>query len=158
MVFRNCITVATLALSLSLLAGCAENQAKPGDGTDGQGTATNSAASIKAAKIAQARQLALPPAVVPNPSVVQFEKMSTNLDDKATVVIAQSSERARLSSKITVTGFCDRKQIGNPGEAAVARAIAVRDEYVLLGIPPAKILVKFDTSVAKKHAAEIRFE
>lgn len=40
MVFRNCITVATLALSLSLLAGCAENQAKPGDGTDGQGTAT----------------------------------------------------------------------------------------------------------------------
>ena len=158
MFFRNSIVAAVLVLNLSLLAGCAENQARPGDAMDSQGAATNSATSIKAAKIAQARQLALPPAIVPNPSVVQFEKMSTNLDDKAVLVIAQSSERARLSNRITVTGFCDRKQIGNPGEAAVARAIAVRDEYVLLGIPPAKILVKFDTSVAKKHAAEIRFE
>ena len=155
MFFRNGITVATLALSLSLLSGCAENQAKPDDGMGSQGSAT---APARANKVAQARQLALPPAVVPNPSVVQFEKMSTNLDDKAMLVVAQSSERARISNKITVTGFCDRKQIGNPGEAAVARAIAVRDEYVLLGIPAAKVLVKFDTSVAKKHAAEIRFE
>ncbi len=152
---KNSIAVATLAFGLSLLAGCAENQTKPDDAMSNQGTAN---APVKPAKIAQARQVALPPAVVPNPSVVQFEKMSTSLDDKGVFIVAQSIERAKLSSKITVTGFCDRKQIGNPEDAAVARALAVRDDYAALGIPPGKVLVKFNTKVSKKHAAEIRFD
>ena len=155
---KNSIYVAGLILSLSLLAGCTENQAKPGDGADSQATGTTTADSVKAAKVAQARQVALPPGAVPNPSIVQFEKMDTTLDNRDMLVIAQMIERAKISNKITVTGFCDRKQIGNPNEAAVARAIAVRDELVALGIPPAKVLVKFDTKVAKKHAAEIRFD
>lgn len=154
-----------LALSVLVFSGCASNQAKPansaeneGAGTTSQGATATSGAATNDAKSAQARQAAPAPVVIPNPSTVSFDKMGTTLDDKGKQVITQLAERAKSARKLTVTGFCDRHQIGNSADAAVARAISVRDELLALGIAPAKIQVKFDTKIAKKHATEIRFD
>lgn len=164
--WQNTLCGLSLALSALLLAGCAANQPKPANsaenesavGTTTQGASTTAGAATNETKSAQTRQAAQPPVVIPNPSVVSFDKMGTTLDDKGKQVVAQLAERARSARKLTITGFCDRHQIGNSADAAVARAISVRDELLALGLAPTKIQVKFDTKIAKKHAAEIRFD
>jgi len=162
---QNTLRTTGLVLSVLLLAGCAANQNKPADGTDNKGSAATSSnekpsasAVANEARIAQARQAAQASVVIPNPSTVLFEKMGTTIDDKGKQIVAQLAERARGARKVTVTGFCDRNQIGNSADAAVARAISVRDELLAQGVVPANILVRFNTKVAKKHAAEVRFD
>ena len=41
---------------------------------------------------------------------------------------------------------------------AIARAIAVRDELIALGIPHRNMAVTINIGVPQKHAAEIRFD
>lgn len=153
-----------LVLSVFLFTGCTANQTKQAEGTENKDTSTNadarntSGAAGSDAKNNQARQAAQPPVVIPNPSTVAFDKMSTIVNEKGKQTITQLAERAKSAHKLTITGFCDRRQIGNSADAAVARAISVRDELLAQGVDPAKIQVKFDTKIAKKHATEIRFD
>ena len=145
---------AVLALSLGLLAGCTNNEPKPTT-PDPSATAQANAEFNKPAEPAIAPK---PAAEVKNPTAISFEKMSVSLDNKGREIVAQVIARAKSSRKIAVIGFCDRSQVANPAEAAVARAVAVRDELIRLGVPPATIQVKFVTKVAKKHVAEIQFD
>lgn len=145
-----------LTAGIFVLAGCNSNQPKPDEPQAQSSTAT---AAPQEAKPAQASQpAAKPPVVVPNPSTIPFQKMAVALDASAKQAVAQLAERARGSHKVTLTGFCDRGQIANPTDAAVARAVAVRDELVALGVAPANMQVKFDVKVPKKHAVEVRFD
>lgn len=95
---------------------------------------------------------------VPNPSTITFQKMAVVLDATTKQAVDQLADRSRVSKRITITGFCDRTQIANPTDAAVARAIAVRDELALLGVPLANMQVRVDIKTLKKHAVEVRFE
>lgn len=146
-------------LGLLMLAGCASNQVTSSDDT------------VKTAEVASAPPARepeplpepvvappKPPVVVVNPTVIAFEKMSVVLDSASRETLAQISEKARTAGKITVTGFCDRNQIRNATDSAVARAVVTRDELIAQGVSPLNITVKFTTVVAKKHAAEIKFE
>lgn len=156
MPLTNKLIVACIATSIFMLNGCNSNQPKP-DGPQAQSTATT--ATAPDSKPPQASPPPVkPPVVVPNPSTIAFQKMAVTLDPSAKQTIAQLAERAQNSRKVTLTGFCDRSQIANPSDAAVARAIAVRDELVALGVAPANMLVKFDIKVPKKHAVEVRFD
>ena len=147
--WNNSVCGIGMAMSLLFLAGCSSNEPKPED-TQAQNAAATAEAKAPPAPVK-------PPVVVPNPSTVAFEKMAVTLDDKTRQAVAQMADRARSSRKIVLTGYCDRNQIANPSDAAVARAIAVRDELVALGVTPANMQVKFDIKVAKKHAVEVRF-
>lgn len=163
MFYQNSLRRVGLVLSVLTLVGCAQNQTKTEDSV-AIATPTNEvpvappSSAAEDARIAHAVQAAQAQVVVPNPSSVLFDKMSTTLDDKGREVIAQLAYRARSSKKLVVTGFCDRRQIGNPIDAAVARAISVRDELLAQGVVPTNVVVKFSTKIAKKHAAEIRFD
>lgn len=84
--------------------------------------------------------------------------MSITIDDKAKETIAKFANRAKTSNKITITGFCDRNQIRNSTDSAMARAVAVRDALLSYGVEPANIRMTLNTRVAKKHAAEIKFD
>lgn len=143
---------ALVSLAAALVA-CNSNEPKPQAET--KPTAT---ASAEFNKPAEAAAPAKPAPEVKNPTVVSFEKMSVGLDNNAKELVGQVVNRAKSARKVVIVGFCDRTQVANPADAAVARAVAVRDELVRLGVPPATMLVKFDTKVAKKHAAEIRFD
>lgn len=147
----------SLVLSVLLLAACANDQAKTAG--SGGGNATEPVvASVSAPPPAPEPLPVQPPVVIPNPSTISFEKMSTTLDGKSKMGIAQLADRAKISSKVTVTGFCDRRQVGNSTDAAIARAVAVRDELLALGVVPANIQVKFSTSIKNKHVAEVSFK
>ena len=139
-----------LAMGLLTLAACSSNEPKPED-TQAQNAVATAEAKAPPAPVK-------PPIVVPNPSTVGFEKMAVTLDDKTRQAVAQMADRARSSRKIVLTGYCDRNQIANPTDAAVARALAVRDELAALGVAPSIMQVKIDIKIAKKHAVEVRFD
>lgn len=141
-------SLAFLAAATLLLGGCNSNEPKP-DPQPNPGVPA----------VAQPpRPLPLHPAAVPNPSIIIFEKMSIKVDDPGRFQLAQLIERARIAQRITITGYCDRRQIANPTDAAIARAIAVRDELIALGIPHRNMAVTINIGVPQKHAAEIRFD
>lgn len=148
MSWQTAVSGMVLVLSISVLAACASDE-------------TRTATDIRndEAANAQSRQaLALQIAALPNPVVINFDKMAITLDEATKQGVPLVAERAKTARKVTITGFCDAKEIGNPSDAAVARAIAVRDELVSRGVQTSSILVKFNTKVARKHAAEVRFD
>lgn len=159
MLINNKLRGGLAALGLFVLVGCANNQTAPSDETASKGAAVPEQAT-KEPEPAPTRVVVPPkPQIeIVNPTAVAFEKMSVTLDDKAREAIGYLAEKARTSGKITVTGFCDRKQIRNAMDSAVARAVVTRDELITLGVNPSNVTVKFSTVVAKKHAAEIKFE
>lgn len=139
-----------------MLYGCNSNQPKPEEPQ-----AQSSAAAVNSTEPAAPQATPTtpkPPVVVLNPTTIPFQKMAVTLDNGTKETVAQIVERARNSRKITVTGFCDRNQIANPTEAAIARAVAVRDELVASGVAPASMQVKFNVKIPKKHAVEVKFD
>lgn len=166
MFLNNKLCQFVLVLSMLLLAGCASNESKPANGKDGgaattsttSGSASNETSAQTAGTADKTTAAPKPAVVVANPTIIPFEKMSITLDDKNKALVAQIVDRAKSASKIVITGFCDRKQIGNSENSAIARSVVVRDELIAQGVMASKIQVKFSTKVAKKHAAEVKFD
>jgi outer membrane protein OmpA-like peptidoglycan-associated protein len=92
-----------------------------------------------------------------NPVPILFDKFTVKLDENGRHVIEQISERAKEAHTLVITGYCDRHQIGNANAAAIARATAVRDELLHLGIPARKVKIKHVTNVPDRHEADIEF-
>ncbi len=153
---QNSLRKAILALSVLLLIGCANNQNRPA-GDDGQGTATAGAAS-KETPPPPPPPPPKPVVVIPNPSVITFEKMSVSVEEQGKFILDQLADKAKSSSKLLVTGFCDSRQIKNATDSAIARATAVRDELLARGVVASNIRVTINTRVRKKHAVEIKFD
>lgn len=155
MEFTNVTRGWVAALGLLALVGCASNQ-PTSDESEKQAEGTLQ--TQPETKPAEAPVPPKPPVVLINPTVISFEKMSVVLDEKGRETIAEIGEKAKESGKITVTGFCDRRQIRNSMDSAVARAVVTRDELIAQGVAPSNIVIKFSTVTPKKHAAEIKFE
>ena len=153
---QNSLRKAILALSVLLLIGCANNQNRPA-GDDGQGTATTGAASNETPPPPPPPP-PKPVVVIPNPSVITFEKMSVSVEEQGKFILDQLADKAKSSSKLLVTGFCDSRQIKNATDSAIARATAVRDELLARGVVASNIRVTINTRVRKKHAVEIKFD
>lgn len=145
------------AAALVLLSGCATTTSKPESAAGAEAPAPSVASPAVEVK-PQATAVAAPPVTVPNPAVVKFDRMSVKLDDDARNVMGDYAVRAKTARRVVATGFCDHREVANAPDAAIARAIAVRDDLIRLGVPPANVHVKFNTAKAKKHAVEIAFE
>lgn len=101
------------------------------------------------------------PAIIPpaqNPTIIHFDKLSIKLDSDARQKIAEIAPFARTVQKIVLTSYCDRTQVANPDEAAISRAIIVRDELIRHYVGASGIYVKHVTSVRNRHDVEIKFE
>src|ERR1035437_7880912 len=134
MCYQNYLRGVVLAASVLLMAGCANNTSKPANDTSKGSATTSASATANGSSAAQSAQTPPPVVVIPNPSMVTFEKMSAILDSNAKATIAQLSEKAESSKKLLITGFCDQKQIGNAKDSAIARAVAVRKELQAHGV------------------------
>lgn len=150
---QDSLRKAVLALSVLSLIGCANNQNRPAD--EGQGAATAAASKETPPPPPPPPK---PVIAIPNPSVITFEKMSVTVDDGGRFIIDQLTDKAKTSSKLLITGFCDSQQIKNATDSAIARAVAVRDELVARGVVASNIRVTVNTRVRKKNAVEIKFD
>lgn len=142
--------------SMLALAGCAQIQ--PVEESVQQTTAAKqepkSDKVVAEMKAAEAKQSEHDFANM-NPVSIDFEKLSVKLDDPDKEVLAKIKTRALKAKQLTITGYCDKKQVGNSKAAAIARATAVKQELVRLGVKPKAVRIKHVTDVANKHAVEI---
>jgi outer membrane protein OmpA-like peptidoglycan-associated protein len=154
------VKAGTMCLMLALLTACAQSELQNGSsGASVQQSAQASASgSAKADKpTEQASAETGPDYLNMNPVPVTFEKLGVKLNDAGKQVIVKIGERAKKSKKIVITGYCDRKQVGNAHAAALARANAVKNELIHLGVKPGSIQLKTVTNATDKHLAEIQF-
>lgn len=145
------------AVGLTLLSACATTTTKT-ESTGAAAASTSATVTSSAEVKSQAGTPLAPPVVVPNPAIVRFDAMSVKLDDEARKAMPDYAVRAKSARRVVTTGFCDHREVANAPDAAIARAIAVRDDLIRLGVPPANVHVKFNTAKPKKHAVEISFE
>ena len=157
----NIMKAGAMCLMLALLSACAQNEPRQGTGSGSpaqQPASAGASGSAKAEKpVEQPRVEAEPDYQNMNPVPIAFEKMGVKLDDAGKHVLGKIGDRAKKSKKLVVTGYCDRKQVGNAHAAALARANAVKSELIHLGVKPGSIQLKTVTNAADKHLAEIQF-
>lgn len=144
--------LASGVLCLALLAGCATNpaqesaQAAPAAREEPAGDAGRGEANPAA-----------PAADAQGSHIFRFERMSVALSDAEKAKVVALAERARAAKVIVIRGYCDRKEVGNARDAAIARATAVRSVLAQAGIAPAAMRVRYNTE-RNLHAAEIEFQ
>jgi outer membrane protein OmpA-like peptidoglycan-associated protein len=153
--FKQCFSACIV--SAALLAGCAQQPV----GTSAPPPASPIKSGVEKPADTNARVAAKVESKVDyinmNPVPIMFDKMSVKLRDEDKSILAQISERAKKAQKLTITGFCDRRQVGNAKLAALTRATAVKNELITLGVNPKTVQVKYVTEAPDKHAAEIHF-
>jgi len=144
--------------SLVVLTGCAQQQTV----ADAEQLPVAKEDNAKARNIERsgaaqtvAAEEALPDYANMNPVPIAFDKMSVKLRDADKQILVKIKDRAQKAKRLVITGYCDRKQVGNSKDAAIARAVAVKEELLRLGVKPGTVRIKHVTSVANKHAAEI---
>lgn len=151
-------TLGTLcAVLLVILSGCTQNPIVVNADTNSTKQAEREevkAEKAVAASMAPGEEI-VPDYAVMNPVPLEFEKLSIKLRDADKQIIAQIKDRAQKARKLTITGYCDRKQVGNAKAAALARAKSVKQELVRLGVKAKSINIKYVTTVANKHAVEV---
>lgn len=151
------LSAALSAVSVFVLVGCAQNQlATESTSSAAQNTVKDETKSEKAplASMAPGEEI-VPDYAVMNPVLIAFDKMTVKLRDTDKHILAQIKDRAQKARKLTITGYCDRNQVGNAKAAALARAQSVKDELVRLGVKSKVVKVKFVTNVANKHGVEV---
>ncbi|TJZ64239.1 OmpA family protein [Chitiniphilus eburneus] len=141
-------------LGLALLAGCADTPKKAEPAKD-DGKWRKEAPATPAAKPTPTPVPAATPALDPN--TFSFDKMSISLSDADKVRVAALADKAKAAGTVSIRGFCDRNEVGNAKDAAIARATAVRNELVKAGVPAAKIRVRYTTD-QPRHVAVVEFQ
>lgn len=147
--------------SIVMLAGCAQQQTV----TDAEQPPVSKEEKAKpksaektGAVQAVAKEEFVPDYISMNPVPIAFDKMSVKLRDADKQILVKIKDRAQKAKRLIITGYCDRKQVGNSKDAAIARAVAVKEELVRLGVKPGTVRIKHVTNVANKHAAEIELD
>lgn len=102
---------------------------------------------------AEATPLAGPDYATLNPVPIEFDPLGVNLNEEQVRIIDSVEARILAAARITIRGYCDRKQVENAKEVAIGRALAVRRELIRLGFEPAKIRIRYSTEIPGKHAA-----
>lgn len=94
--------------------------------------------------------------VVSDPTLVPFEKMSAKLTPVTEQQVRALAPALVIAKQIIVTGYCDRREVGNAPAAAKARAETVKKLLVENGIAAKRIVTKIDTQ-QRLHAVRVTF-
>jgi outer membrane protein OmpA-like peptidoglycan-associated protein len=117
-----------------------------------QPTATPRTQPVEVVRINRDAQI--PQDVLAEPVLLMFGKMSAKLDAMALLQIEKMSTRIKQARRATVTGYCNRHEIGNADAVAKARATAVKKELVKKGIPEDNIDINVEIN-EDRHATVI---
>ncbi len=91
------------------------------------------------------------------PQLFHFDKMSVSLSEGEKANVAALAEQARSAESVLIRGYCDRSEVGNAKDAAIARAQAVRKVLLKAGVPARSMRVRYNTE-RKMHAAEVELQ
>ncbi|WP_024301779.1 OmpA family protein [Pseudogulbenkiania sp. MAI-1] len=156
--------IASLALCTSMLLGCAgAKQAAQNAAMNAAGTQEQQGKAIVAKVTAELDQATTKvieqtgnKTVASDPTLIPFEKMNSKLTPVTEQQVRALAPALVIAKQIVVTGFCDRREVGNAEAAAKARAMVVKNLLVESGISAIRITVRSDTK-QKLHAVRITF-
>ncbi len=146
------LTATMLTASFVALAGCAQNETGNGDGLAQGKQETPALATAKPAEAsasAAATSASAATAAIGNPAIIEFDTKGVELNSDAQALLAQLAASAKPSKKIVVTGYCDKRKVGNAKSIALARANKVKKELVKDGVAAKSVRVKYITDQAK---------
>lgn len=86
-----------------------------------------------------------------------FDRMSVSLAEGEKANLAALAQQARNAESVLIRGYCDRTEVGNAKDAAIARAEAVRKVLQKAGVPARSMRVRYNTE-RKMHAAEVELQ
>lgn len=147
----------TCVAALLALAGCAQNQVASKTEAPASSQALKEEPKSEktvVASMAPGEEI-VPDYAVVNPVPIPFDKLSVKLRETDKQILTQIKDRAKKARKVTITGYCDRKQVGNAKAAALARAQSVKQELGRLGVNTKLVKIKYVTDVADKHVVEV---
>lgn len=147
----------TCVAALLALAGCAQNQVASKTEAPASSQALKEEPKSEktvVASMAPGEEI-VPDYAVVNPVPIPFDKLSVKLRETDKQILTQIKDRAKKARKVTITGYCDRKQVGNAKAAALARAQSVKQELGRLGVNTKLVKIKYVTDVADKHLVEV---
>ncbi|AMC34109.1 OmpA family protein [Janthinobacterium sp. B9-8] len=131
------ILACSAVLAAAVMTGCAENPP----------AATDSASATSWAK---------PPVIVAigKPYMLQFEKMAAKLTPQQEEQLMALLPQLKDVKSIILRGYCNKKDIGNAKDSALARAVNVEKFLVSQGVPDHKMSLRYNTDDAE-HAVEL---
>lgn len=94
--------------------------------------------------------------VVNEPTLVPFKKMGAKLSPGTEQQVRSLAPALAIARQITVTGYCNRAEVGNAVAGAKARAELVKKILVESGIAAERIVIKIETKTTL-HAVRISF-
>jgi len=142
---------ATVVLGAALLVACAASPAP----RVAQESATLSERAVEAPRNDENHGDNLRAAE--SPQLFHFDKMSVSLSEGEKANIAALAGQARNADSVLIRGYCDRTEVGNAKDAAIARAQAVRKVLLKSGVPARSMRVRYNTE-RKMHAAEVELQ
>ncbi|MFC3531985.1 OmpA family protein [Vogesella facilis] len=153
----------TLLAACSLLLGCANTRkpvTPPIDPATAQAQESRAIAVKVAAGVEQATAKVVEAtgnkSVVSDPTLVPFDKMSAKLTPITEQQVRALAPALVIAKQIIVTGYCDRREVGNAPAAAKARAETVKKLLVDNGIAANRIVTKIETQ-QRLHAVRVTF-
>ncbi|WP_051534812.1 OmpA family protein [Deefgea rivuli] len=141
---KRSVLVVTAVLLGVALNGCANKPVAKSTPAPSLGSKSNTAVASAAA-------------VVVNPYLLTFDKMSAKLTPEMEAQLQSILPKLKEARVITLRGFCNAKEVGNAKSTALARANNVEKFLIQQGIPDKKMRQKFNTEDAA-HAVELDIE
>ncbi|MFC7419203.1 OmpA family protein [Iodobacter arcticus] len=86
--------------------------------------------------------------------MLQFEKMAAKLTPQQEEQLMALLPQLKDVKSIILRGYCNKKDIGNAKDSALARAVNVEKFLVSQGVPDHKMSLRYNTDDAE-HAVEL---
>ncbi|MCX7207594.1 MAG: OmpA family protein [Proteobacteria bacterium] len=95
-----------------------------------------------------------PVVAVGKPYLLKFEKMSAKLTPQQEEILTALALQLKDTKSIILRGYCNKRDIGNAKDSALARAINVQKFLTGQGIAEQRISLRYNTDDAE-HAVEL---
>jgi outer membrane protein OmpA-like peptidoglycan-associated protein len=139
--------------TLALLSACATNEPAPSSSVAAPTTTKNEAAAGPAQST-----MKVTPVPFKEGTVAVFTKTGTTLEQADVDYLAQYASTFKKAKAIQVIGYCLRKDnVKGAQQVALARATAVRNELIKLGVAGSKVTLKFNTE-EDRHSVSVMLD
>jgi outer membrane protein OmpA-like peptidoglycan-associated protein len=139
MKYSGLLLSASILLAVGVMSGCATDQAAQVENA----SATSWVKQPVSVTIALGK-----------PYTLQFDKMAAKLTPQQEEILTSLALQMKDAKSIILRGYCNKRDIGNAKDSALARAVNVQKFLVSQGIADQKMSLRYNTDDAE-HAVEL---
>lgn len=157
---RTTYSTLIAAATVALLSACATNEPAPSSSAAAPTAAKTEATSTPTTASTTPAQSTMKITPVPfkEGTVAVFTKTGTTLEQADVDYLAQYASTFKKAKAIQVVGYCLRKDnVKGAQQVALARATAVRNELIKLGVAGSKVTLKFNTE-EDRHSVSVMLD